>query len=55
MNAPALAVDQLSFTFAGRGASTLEKISFSLEPGSWTVLAGRSGSGKSTLLARPPA
>ncbi|HVX64438.1 MAG TPA: ATP-binding cassette domain-containing protein [Pirellulales bacterium] len=50
MNAPALAVDQLSFTFAGRVAPTLEEISFSLEPGSWTVLAGRSGSGKSTLL-----
>src|SRR6185437_4391467 len=45
-----LVVEHLSFTFAGRAAPTLRDISYSIEPGSWTVLAGRSGSGKSTLL-----
>ncbi|HEV7226449.1 MAG TPA: ABC transporter ATP-binding protein, partial [Pirellulales bacterium] len=50
MNAPPLLVENLSFTFAGRATPTLREISFSIEPGSWTLLAGRSGSGKSTLL-----
>ncbi len=50
MSNPALAVDRLSFTFAGRCKPSLEDISFALAPGSWTVLAGCSGSGKSTLL-----
>lgn len=50
MSEPALVVERLSFTFAGRAEPTLHDVSFTLEPGSWTVLAGRSGSGKSTLL-----
>ncbi len=50
MSEAALVVDRLGFTFAGRGEPTLQDISFSLEPGGWTVLAGRSGSGKSTLV-----
>ena len=50
MSEPALVVENLGFTFAGRETPTLENISLAIEPGSWTVLAGRSGSGKSTLL-----
>ena len=50
MSEPALIVENLSFTFAGRETPTLENISLAIEPGSWTVLAGCSGSGKSTLL-----
>ena len=50
MSEPPLVVENLSFTFAGRITPTLEDISFTIEPGTWTVLAGRSGSGKSTLL-----
>jgi energy-coupling factor transport system ATP-binding protein len=46
----AVAVDRLSYTFAGRETPTLRNISFSLAPGTWTLVTGRTGSGKSTLL-----
>ncbi len=50
MSQPAVLVQQLGFTFAGRDTPSLAEISFSLEPGSWTVVTGRTGSGKTTLL-----
>jgi energy-coupling factor transport system ATP-binding protein len=46
----AVDVQALRYTFAGREQPSLSDISFSLAPGSWTLLAGRTGSGKSTLL-----
>ena len=49
---PAVDVQALRYTFAGREQPSLSDISFSLAHGSWTLLAGRTGSGKSTLL--PP-
>ena len=45
-----LNVRGLSFAYRGAQASVLKNISFSLAPGSFTVLMGDSGSGKSTLL-----
>ena len=47
---PALHVSGLSFSYSGKQHSVLRDISFTLPPGSFTVLAGTSGSGKSTLL-----
>lgn len=47
---PALHVSGLSFSYAGKQHPVLSNISFTLPPGSFTVLAGTSGSGKSTLL-----
>lgn len=43
-------VADLGYTFTGRDAPSLEDVSFSLEPGTWTLIAGATGSGKSTLL-----
>lgn len=40
----------LSYTFAGRSSPTLREISFSIAPGTWTLLTGGTGSGKTTLL-----
>jgi len=42
--------DRFCFTYPEAPAPSLTDISFTLEPGSFTVLAGLSGSGKSTLL-----
>ena len=50
MSIAAVQVEDFSFTYAGRGAPSLQGVSFSLPPGSWTVIAGGTGSGKSTLL-----
>ena len=50
MSAPAVKVSELAYTFAGRETPSLAGISLTLEPGSWTLIAGRTGSGKSTLL-----
>jgi energy-coupling factor transport system ATP-binding protein len=49
-SAAAVDVQGLCYRFAGRQEPSLGEISFSLAPGSWTLLAGRTGSGKSTLL-----
>jgi len=50
MNVPAVRVAELGYTFAGRTSPTLAGIDFDLEPGTWTLLAGRTGAGKSTVL-----
>lgn len=50
MTHPLVAVDELGWTYAGRERPSLAEVSFTLEPGSWTLVAGRTGSGKSTLL-----
>ena len=50
MKGPAVRVEELSYTYAGRQQPTLQRISFSLEAGSWTLLTGPTGAGKSTLL-----
>ncbi|MBX3413112.1 MAG: ATP-binding cassette domain-containing protein [Pirellulales bacterium] len=50
MSTPPLQVVDLGYTFAGRTVPSLAEIDFTLEPGTWTLLAGRTGSGKSTLL-----
>ena len=47
---PAIRVENLSFCFEGRIHPVLHHLSFTLDAGSFTVLAGASGSGKSTLL-----
>ncbi|MBQ1509677.1 MAG: ATP-binding cassette domain-containing protein, partial [Selenomonadaceae bacterium] len=47
---PALHVSGLSFSYTGKQHPVLSNISFTLPPGSFTVLTGTSGSGKSTLL-----
>jgi ATP-binding cassette subfamily C protein CydD len=39
----------VSFSYPGRPEAALRDISFTLQPGALTVLAGRSGAGKSTL------
>ena len=45
-----LNVNKLSFTYREAATPVLQDITFSLAPGSFTVLMGESGSGKSTLL-----
>lgn len=50
MSVPAVAVDRLAFTYAGRDEATLRDVSFTLAAGTWTLVTGRTGSGKSTLL-----
>ena len=45
-----LTVKNLSFNYAGSEKKALDKVSFSLEAGQFTLLCGLSGSGKSTLL-----
>ena len=45
-----LNIDRLSFTYSEAKAPVLKDVTFSLTPGSFTVLMGESGSGKSTLL-----
>jgi energy-coupling factor transport system ATP-binding protein len=47
---PALAIEGLSYTYPHAGRAALGSVSATLEPGEFTLLAGRSASGKSTLL-----
>ena len=48
--APALAVEGLSYAYAGAGERALEAVSLEVGAGEFVLLAGRSASGKSTLL-----
>lgn len=52
--APRIQFDDVSFSYEGcreGGALVLDKVSFSLQPGTATAIVGPSGSGKSTILA----
>ena len=44
------AISDLSFTYPTETAPALDRVSLSVEAGSFTVLCGKSGCGKSTLL-----
>ena len=46
----ALAVRNLTFSYAGNKENTVSDICFSLEKGDFLALCGATGSGKSTLL-----
>ncbi|HET7122176.1 MAG TPA: ATP-binding cassette domain-containing protein [Solirubrobacterales bacterium] len=48
--APALAVEALTYAYAGAAAPALADVSLEVAPGEFVLLAGRSASGKSTLL-----
>jgi energy-coupling factor transport system ATP-binding protein len=49
--APALAIERLSYAYAGADAAlVLRDVSLTLAPGEFALLAGRSASGKTTLL-----
>ena len=43
-------ISDLSFTYPTETAPALDRVSLSVEAGSFTVLCGKSGCGKSTLL-----
>ncbi len=45
-----IACRALQYSFPARSELALADISFTLPPGSWTLLVGKSGAGKSTLL-----
>lgn len=47
---PTLRFSEVSYHYPGRAALVLEKVSFDIPAGSFTVLTGTSGSGKSTVL-----
>lgn len=49
-NAPALAVEGVTFAYPDTAQPALTDVTFAIEPGSRTALVGRNGSGKSTLL-----
>jgi ATP-binding cassette, subfamily C, bacterial CydD len=46
--APAIAFEDVTFTYPGREMSALTSVSFDIRPGSTVALVGRSGSGKTT-------
>jgi energy-coupling factor transport system ATP-binding protein len=48
--APALAIERLSYTYAGAAAPSLREVSLEIGAGEFVVLAGRSGSGKTSLM-----
>ena len=50
LSRPAVAVEDLTFHFAGRSAPSLCDVSCTLQVGEYVLLAGQTGSGKSTLL-----
>ena len=48
--APALAIEGLSYTYSGAGNPSLSGVSLRIDAGEFVVLAGRSGSGKTSLM-----
>jgi energy-coupling factor transport system ATP-binding protein len=50
MAEPIVLAEDFGYRYPGRPEPALDTVSFALEPGSFTVLAGESASGKSTLL-----
>ena len=48
--APSIAVERVSFRYAGEDRDVLRDVSFTVRPGEVIALAGRNGAGKSTLL-----
>lgn len=49
--APRIEFDDVTFGYDPAGAPVLDKVSFTLAPGTTTAIVGPSGSGKSTILA----
>jgi ATP-binding cassette, subfamily B, bacterial IrtB/YbtQ len=49
--APRIEFDGVTFSYDNAGGPVLDRLSFSLQPGSTTAIVGPSGSGKSTILA----
>jgi ATP-binding cassette, subfamily B, bacterial IrtB/YbtQ len=49
--APRIEFDDVAFCYDGASGPVLDRMSFSLPPGSTTAIVGPSGSGKSTILA----
>lgn len=45
----AIAFNNVSFTYAGTGVTSLRNVSFRIEPGETVAIIGRTGSGKSTI------
>ncbi|MEB3020719.1 ABC transporter ATP-binding protein [[Mycobacterium] crassicus] len=48
--APSIEFDNVTFGYGAAGAPVLDRVSFTLEPGTTTAVVGPSGSGKSTIL-----
>lgn len=48
--APAVAFDDVTFTYNGAGAPSLTNVSFTAKPGETIGVIGGTGSGKSTLI-----
>ena len=48
--APALAIEEVGYSYPRAGARALDGVSLAVAPGEFVLLAGRSASGKSTLL-----
>ncbi|MDQ2625823.1 MAG: ABC transporter ATP-binding protein/permease [Actinomycetota bacterium] len=49
--APRIEFDNVTFGYESAGEPVLDRVSFTLEPGTTTAIVGPSGSGKSTILA----
>lgn len=50
-DAPSIEFEDVTFSYDGASAPVLDRVSFTLQPGTTTAFVGPSGSGKSTILA----